>query len=234
MEAIYTFNCHILLLISQIVFFVLLMMVVLLTHYHEWVESETQHFYEDPLLEFLWTAIPGLILGSILVPSLNVLYFFEDPYIIPDITLKVVGHQWYWHYEINTTYKLNKSCIGKPLSIKFSSYMVPTSVLKTLPGSGFLRLLETNKRLLLPIVTTIRVLVSSVDVLHSWSVPSFGIKIDACPGRLNQVFLYVKRAGLFFGQCSEICGVNHGFMPLVVNGAKLQVFRNILEGQSST
>lgn len=109
--------------------------------------------------------------------------------------------------------------------------MVPTAVLKELPGSGFFRLLETNKRLLLPIMTMIRLLVSSVDVLHSWSVPSFGIKIDACPGRLNQVFLFIKRPGVFFGQCSEICGVNHGFMPIVVSstfGSKFDTMLRIL------
>ena len=168
MEAIYAFNCHILLIISQIVFFVLLMMVVLLTHYHEWVESETQHFYEDPLLEFLWTAIPGLILGSILVPSLNVLYFFEDPSFAPDITLKVVGHQWYWHYEISATSCSKNTCIqSRRLHVKFSAYMVPTSVLKTLPDYMFFKTIKPGQTFYLAAEKLIQVLMSSVDVLQA-------------------------------------------------------------------
>ena len=108
--------------------------------------------------------------------------------------------------------------------MKFSSYMIPTQVIKELTIKGYFQLLETDRKILLPTSAHIKISVTSVDVLHSWAVPSFGIKIDACPGRLNRVFLNLKRLGLFFGQCSEICGSNHGFMPIVALGMKYGSF----------
>ncbi len=126
----------------------------------------------------------------------------------PTITLKIIGLQWYWSYEYSD-YLIKEQ---KSLDISFDSYMVQNSDLT--PGA--LRLLEVDRRVMLPVDTHIRLLVSSSDVLHSWAIPSFGIKIDACPGRLSQGFLFVKREGVYYGQCSEICGINHGFMPIVV------------------
>ncbi len=104
------------------------------------------------------------------------------------------------------------------LSINFDSYMIPTEDLASLDeAGGRLRLLEVDNRVILPVETHIRVVITSADVLHCWAVPSLGVKLDACPGRLNQTSMYIKRVGRFFGQCSEICGVNHGFMPIVVD-----------------
>ena len=129
----------------------------------------------------------------------------------PELSLKILGHQWFWSYEISDF----NSCQKKAQNLKYVCYMM---VLDGLPKSkqGYFRLLETNKRVILPTNTHLRLLISAADVLHSWTIPSFGLKIDACPGRLNQVNLFIKRVGVFFGQCSEICGVNHGFMPIVV------------------
>ena len=129
----------------------------------------------------------------------------------PELSLKILGHQWFWSYEISEF----NSCQKKDQSLKYVCYMM---VLDGLPKNkqGYFRLLETNKRVILPTNTHLRLLVSAADVLHSWTVPSFGLKVDACPGRLNQLNLFIKRVGVFFGQCSEICGVNHGFMPIVV------------------
>lgn len=93
-------------------------------------------------------------------------------------------------------------------------------------GSGSFRLLETSKRVVLPIKLQVRALVSSADVLHSWAIPSLGVKVDACPGRLNQAGIFIKREGTYYGQCSEICGVNHGFMPIVVEGVSLHDYRD--------
>ena len=118
------------------------------------------------------------------------------------------GHQWYWSYEYSDYLTLTDK------HICFDSYMISTNDLI----SGSFRLLEVDNRVVLPINTHIRLLVTAADVLHSWAVPSFGIKIDACPGRLAQVSLFLKREGVYYGQCSEICGVNHGFMPIVVKG----------------
>jgi heme/copper-type cytochrome/quinol oxidase subunit 2 len=129
----------------------------------------------------------------------------------PELSLKILGHQWFWSYEILDF----NSCRKNQKSFKLVCYMM---VLDGLPKEkqGYFRLLETNRRLILPTNTHLRLLVSAADVLHSWTIPSFGLKVDACPGRLNQVNLFIKRAGLFYGQCSEICGINHGFMPIVL------------------
>jgi len=157
-------------------------------------------------LEVIWTIIPALILVVIAIPSFGLLYFLEE-FVEPHLLLKVEGHQWYWHYYVKGTSKyfnfINES---------FDSYMVPTESLKL----GQLRLLEVDKRILLPTNTHIQVVSTSVDVLHCWSVPSLGIKLDSCPGRLNESMIFIRREGIFYGQCSEICGMNHAFMPIVV------------------
>eukprot|EP01039_Chlorochromonas_danica_P010692 gene10692-11865_t len=139
----------------------------------------------------------------------------EDEIIDPVVTLKVVGHQWYWSYEYSDYATLEG---GETLN--FDSYMIPTSDLTV----GTFRLLEVDNRVVLPIKTHIRVLVTAADVLHSWAIPSFGVKIDATPGRLSQISLFIKRQGVYYGQCSEICGVNHGFMPIVVRGVSTARF----------
>ena len=138
-----------------------------------------------------------------------------DEIIDPALTLKIVGHQWYWSYEYSDYALLESSD-----SLNFDSYMISTKDLT----KGSFRLLEVDNRVVLPIQTHIRLLVTAADVLHSWAVPSFGIKIDACPGRLSQVSVFLKRIGVYYGQCSEICGVNHGFMPIVVQGVSVSKF----------
>jgi len=133
----------------------------------------------------------------------------------PKITLKIIGHQWYWTYEYSD-YIGNTD--DETLSI--DSYMVMEQDL----ALGELRLLEVDNRIILPIETSIRLLVTSSDVLHSFAVPSFGVKMDACPGRLNQVSLCIEREGIYYGQCSELCGINHAFMPIVVDACSLPRF----------
>jgi heme/copper-type cytochrome/quinol oxidase subunit 2 len=135
-----------------------------------------------------------------------------DELIDPTITLKAVGHQWYWSYEFS-----DYATLEGGESLNYDSYMIPEDDLT----GGNLRLLEVDNRVVLPVQTHIRVLITSADVLHSWAVPSFGVKVDACPGRLNQTSVFIKREGTYFGQCSEICGVNHGFMPIVVEAVSL-------------
>jgi len=160
----------------------------------------------NPYLEVIWTSIPACILMYISIPSFALLYAMDE-IITPLITLKVVGRQWYWHYEYSDYTR----------HIRFDSYMLEESDLKI----GQLRLLETDKKVILPIKTHIRLLITAADVLHSWAIPSFGIKLDACPGRLNQTAIFINRKGIFYGQCSEICGVNHGFMPITVAGVSV-------------
>ena len=163
---------------------------------------------EGQEIETIWTVIPAIILIFLALPSLRLLYLLDE---VGDcrLTVKSIGHQWYWSYEYSDF-----------LNIEFDSYMVPTNELER----GDFRLLEVDHRVVLPTQTDIRVLVTSADVIHSWTVPSLGVKADAVPGRLNQLSFYVKYPGVFYGQCSEICGANHSFMPIVVEAVPLKNF----------
>ena len=152
-------------------------------------------------IEVIWTITPSIILMVIAVPSFALLYSIDEV-IDPSVTLKAIGHQWYWSYEYGDYSNANQE------SINFDSYMISDDDLE----KGQIRLLEVDNRVILPVKTHIRALVTSADVLHSWAIPSLGVKMDACPGRLNQVSIFIKRKGTFFGQCSELCGVQHGFM----------------------
>nr|YP_009107071.1 cytochrome c oxidase subunit II [Oxytate striatipes]AIT96919.1 cytochrome c oxidase subunit II [Oxytate striatipes] len=148
-------------------------------------------------LESIWTVIPAVFLLFIAFPSLRLLYLMEESEDF-DMTLKVLGHQWYWSYEY--------SDLG--LSF-FDSYMLSNK-------ECIFRLLNVDNCLVIPFMTNVRMIVSSMDVIHSWTIPSLGVKVDAIPGRLNQLFMSFNRMGLFFGQCSEICGANHSFMPILM------------------
>nr|ANZ03432.1 cytochrome c oxidase subunit II [Viana regina] len=159
-------------------------------------------------LEGIWTLIPGIILVFLAFPSLHMLYLLDELY-SGDLTIKIVGHQWYWSYEYDD--------FG---SLDFDSYMLPVSEL----GVGDYRLLEVDNRMVIPINSSVRLLITSADVIHSWTVPMLGVKIDAVPGRLNQLSLFSKLHGVFYGQCSEICGANHSFMPIVVEVVSVEVF----------
>jgi len=174
-------------------------------------------FSHSSILEIVWTIIPALILIFIAVPSFTLLYSLDE-FSDPSITIKIVGHQWYWSYEYSDYFLQIEECTR----LNFDAYMINTNDL----GLGMFRLLEVDNRLLLPIKTNIRLLVTSSDVIHSWTIPSFGIKVDAIPGRLSQASLFIKREGLYYGQCSEICGINHGFMPIVVKGVNSRLFKS--------
>jgi len=165
---------------------------------------------EGQQIETIWTIVPAFILIFLALPSLRLLYLLDE---VGDchLTLKRIGHQWYWSYEYSDF-----------LNIEFDSYIVPTSDLE----SGDFRLLEVDHRVVLPVGTDIRVLVTSADVIHSWTVPSLGVKADAIPGRLNQLSFCIKYPGIFYGQCSEICGANHSFIPIVVEAVPLENFIN--------
>nr|YP_010490489.1 cytochrome c oxidase subunit II [Paralepas cf. quadrata]UWM12975.1 cytochrome c oxidase subunit II [Paralepas cf. quadrata] len=162
------------------------------------------------IIEIIWTLVPALLLIFIALPSLHLLYLLDE-YDNPSITIKSMGHQWYWSYEYSDFSDL-----------EFDSYMIPTNELSI----DQFRLLDVDNRMIIPINSYIRILVSSTDVIHSWTVPALSVKADAVPGRLNQLTFLVNRPGLFFGQCSEICGANHSFMPIVVEAVSMKSFLN--------
>jgi len=170
---------------------------------------------DGTLIEVIWTITPALILITIALPSFKLLYLMDE-ILDPTITIKAIGRQWYWEYEYS-------DYISPELS--FESYMIPTDNLE----EGQLRLLEVDNRLILPSDTSIRVIVTAADVLHAWAVPSLGVKMDCVPGRLNQTSIYVKRNGVYYGQCSELCGVQHGFMPIVLEVVNINDYINWLK-----
>nr|YP_010925400.1 cytochrome c oxidase subunit II [Figulus punctatus]WKD83637.1 cytochrome c oxidase subunit II [Figulus punctatus] len=163
---------------------------------------------EGQTIEVIWTILPAITLIFIALPSLRLLYLLDEVN-NPLISIKAIGHQWYWSYEY-TDFK----------NIEFDSYMIPSQDLKS---SGF-RLLDVDNRTAIPYNSQVRLMVTAADVLHSWTIPALSIKIDATPGRLNQVSFILNRTGLFFGQCSEICGANHSFMPIVVESISPSFF----------
>nr|YP_010234505.1 cytochrome c oxidase subunit II [Acanthodactylus guineensis]QTA72684.1 cytochrome c oxidase subunit II [Acanthodactylus guineensis] len=205
MEELLHFHDHALMivfLISALVLYIItLMLSTKLTHTNNMDAQE---------VEMVWTILPAIILILIALPSLRILYLMDEIN-NPHLTIKAIGHQWYWSYEY-TDYE----------NLLFDSYMIPTENL----NFGEFRLLEVDHRMIIPMESPIRILVSAEDVLHSWAIPSLGIKTDAVPGRLNQTTLITSFPGLFYGQCSEICGSNHSFMPIVVESAPLNFFES--------
>nr|AAT97382.1 cytochrome c oxidase subunit II [Micropsectra roseiventris] len=165
-------------------------------------------------IEVVWTILPAIVLLFIAFPSLRILYLLDEIN-NPSISLKTIGHQWYWSYEYSDF-----------SNIEFDSYMSSSN------NMDAFRLLDVDNRIVLPINNQIRILVTATDVLHSWTIPSLGVKIDANPGRLNQTNFFINRPGLFFGQCSEICGANHSFMPIVIESVPSNFFVKWIEKMS--
>jgi cytochrome c oxidase subunit 2 len=214
-ERVHGFHELLLVLITLITLFVLALLLYTLWRFsakRNPVPSRTTH---NTLLEMMWTVVPVVILVVIAVPSFKLLYF-EDVVPKADMTVKAIGKQWYWTYEYPDH--------GK---ISFDSLIVPDDQIK--PGQ--LRLLETDTSVVVPVDTTVRVVVTAEDVLHAWAMPAFGVKIDAVPGRLNETWFKATREGTYYGQCSELCGVNHGFMPIRVEVVSREKFNSWVAGQ---
>nr|WKU83775.1 cytochrome c oxidase subunit II [Aristosyrphus sp.] len=203
MEQLLFFHDHTLLILIMITIMVSYMMITLFFN-----KFNNRYLLHGQKIEMIWTILPTIILLFIALPSLRLLYLMDEIY-EPMLTLKSIGHQWYWSYEYSD---FN--------NIEFDSYMIPTNEL----NNNMFRLLEVDNRIILPMNSQIRILVTATDVIHSWTIPSLGVKIDGSPGRLNQTSFLMTRPGLFFGQCSEICGTNHSFMPIVVESIPLKNF----------
>jgi cytochrome c oxidase subunit 2 len=173
------------------------------------------------LIELVWTITPALVLVAIAFPSFKLLYLMDEV-TSPALTVKVVGSQWFWSSEYSDFLTADGD------AIEFDSYMVPESDLE----AGQLRLLDVDNRVVVPVDTHVRFIVTAADTLHDWAVPALGVKVDACPGRLNQVSALIQREGVFYGQCSELCGVYHGFMPIAVEAVPLERFVSWLDSQA--
>nr|YP_010703154.1 cytochrome c oxidase subunit II [Phylloscopus canariensis]WCO10576.1 cytochrome c oxidase subunit II [Phylloscopus canariensis]WCO10589.1 cytochrome c oxidase subunit II [Phylloscopus canariensis]WCO10602.1 cytochrome c oxidase subunit II [Phylloscopus canariensis]WCO10615.1 cytochrome c oxidase subunit II [Phylloscopus canariensis]WCO10628.1 cytochrome c oxidase subunit II [Phylloscopus canariensis] len=204
MEELMQFHDHTMMVALAICSLVLYLLTLMLT------EKLSSNTVDAQAIELVWTILPAIVLITLALPSLRILYMMDEIN-EPDLTLKAIGHQWYWTYEY-TDFK----------DLTFDSYMIPTADLPL----GHFRLLEVDHRVIVPTHSTVRVIVTADDVLHSWAVPSLGVKTDAIPGRLNQTSFLASRPGVYYGQCSEICGANHSFMPIVVESVPLANFEN--------
>nr|ABY55954.1 cytochrome oxidase subunit II [Pterostichus luctuosus] len=203
MEQLMFFHDHTLMILTMITMLVAYLMTTLF--FNKYIN---RYLLEGQTIEVIWTILPAITLVFIALPSLKLLYLLDEVS-NPSITLKSIGHQWYWSYEYSDFKK-----------IEFDSYMIPTNELE----NNMFRLLDVDNRIILPFNTQIRVLVTALDVIHSWTIPALGVKIDATPGRLNQTNFFMNRSGLFYGQCSEICGANHSFMPIVIESVPTNTF----------
>nr|YP_009351627.1 cytochrome c oxidase subunit II [Cephalotermes rectangularis]AQP30168.1 cytochrome c oxidase subunit 2 [Cephalotermes rectangularis] len=205
MEQLIFFHDHALMIMLMIITTVFYTMISIIQN-----KQTTRFILEGQMLETVWTIAPAIILVFIAIPSLRLLYLMDEIH-NPVMTLKAVGHQWYWSYEYSDFTKL-----------EFDSYMVQQEDLQ----DNTFRLLDTDNRIVLPMNSPVRLIVTAADVLHSWTVPSLGVKTDATPGRLNQISFSINRPGLLYGQCSEICGANHSFMPIVIESVSTNQFIN--------
>jgi len=208
MERIHEFHDMLLVIMAVIVLFVLAILAIVIFRFNAKrnpVPSKTTH---NTMLEVIWTAVPIAILVVIAIPSLRLLYYADKAQKY-DMTLKVVGHQWYWSY-------------GYPDhgEIEFDSILIPDEDLE----EGQPRLLAVDNPVVLPVNTTVQVLITSDDVIHNWAVPSLGLKKDATPGRVNETWVRINEEGTYYGMCSELCGVNHGFMPIHIEAVSQEEF----------
>nr|YP_007025101.1 cytochrome c oxidase subunit II [Gorpis annulatus]AEI53344.1 cytochrome c oxidase subunit II [Gorpis annulatus] len=203
MEQLTFFHDHTMMILIMITIMVMYFMLNMFNN-----KLINRYMLNGQTIELVWTILPALTLLFIALPSLRILYLMDEIN-NPLMTIKAIGHQWYWSYEYSD---FNK--------IEFDSYMKPSNMLE----NNEFRLLEVDNRIVLPINSQIRILVTASDVIHSWTIPALGVKIDATPGRLNQGSFTINRPTLMFGQCSEICGANHSFMPIVIEAVNMSHF----------
>lgn len=209
-EQIIFFHDHILIIL--IIITIIVSYIILRLFFNKYIN---RFLIERQIIELIWTILPAITLIFIALPSLRLLYLLDELN-NPLITLKSIGHQWYWSYEYSD---FN--------NIEFDSYITQFD------EKNNFRLLDVDNRIILPINNQIRILITATDVIHSWTIPSLGVKVDANPGRLNQTSFFINRPGIFFGQCSEICGANHSFIPIVIESVPIKNFINWINNYSS-
>lgn len=213
MESMHSFHFFLLVIIVAVVLLVLALLVVVMVKFNEKANPVPSRTTHHTMIEVVWTVVPVLILVAIAIPSFRLLFHQLD---LPqaDLTVKVTGHQWYWSYE----YPDNGA-------FSFDSLMVPEAELK--PGQP--RLLAVDNDVVVPVNKIVRIQVTAADVIHSFALPSFGVKIDALPGRLNESWFQATKEGIYYGQCSELCGRDHAFMPIAVRVVSEADFNTWLE-----
>ncbi len=219
MHEITGFHNMLLWIITGIASFVLILLVVVMIRFNNRANPEPAKFSHNTFIEMVWTIVPVVILLVIAVPSFRLLYYMD---VVPeaDMTIKATGYQWYWGYEYPDLFG----------DEEFIANMMPEEDLGTDPfGNPQPRLLATDFNMVVPVGKTVRMVVTGADVIHSWAVPSFGVKIDAVPGRLNETWFKAEKEGMYYGQCSELCGIKHAFMPIAVQVVSQEEFDKWVE-----
>lgn len=214
-EHLHNFHDLLMYIITGIVIFVLALLIFVVVRFNKKANPEPQQFSHNTLLEVVWTIVPVLILLVIVVPSFKLLYFLDRTE-EPEMTLKVTGYQWYWGYEYPDHEGIN-----------FLSYMIPAEDIDVSKGEK--RLLSTDTKVVLPVDTNIAIQVTAADVLHAFALPALGVKIDAVPGRLNETWVRITKPGVYYGQCSELCGKDHSFMPIEIHAVSKEEFKAWVE-----
>lgn len=221
MQSLEDMHSLLLYIIFGIAMVVLILLGYIFYRFNHLRNPKPSDFTHNTILEILWTLVPIIILVVIGIPSIRLLHKMETPQ-DAELTIKAVGHQWYWSYEYPDAKNDGKH-------FEFDSYMIEDKDLKP----GHLRLLDVDNPLVVPVDTVVRVLVTSVDVLHSFAVPSLGIKRDAVPGRINETWFSIKKPGMYYGQCSELCGTKHSFMPIAVKAVSRDEYQEWLKSKSA-
>jgi cytochrome c oxidase subunit 2 len=207
-EQLHELHNWLLVIITLITVFVLVLLLYVIFRFRESRNPTPSKTTHNTLVEVMWTVIPIIILVGIAIPSFRLLYF-ADHTEEAEMTVKIIGHQWYWSYE----YPDNGN-------FTFDALMIPDEEIQ----AGQLRQLETDTEVVLPIDTNVRLLMTADDVIHAWTIPAFAVKLDAVPGRVNETWTRVEREGVYYGQCSELCGVGHGYMPIKVRAVSKEEF----------
>lgn len=216
MEKMITFHNELLVIITAISLFVLVLLLICYFRFNERANPVPAKWSHNTLIEVIWTVVPVLILVLIAVPSYRLLYF-QDRVENADLTLKIIGNQWFWSYEYPDT------------EISFDAIPTPDDQIK--PGQH--RMLETDNHVILPIDSNVRLLMTANDVIHAWAIPAFGVKLDCVPGRTNETWVRPTKLGRFYGQCSELCGVDHSFMPIVVDVVSKEAYTTWIASKKS-
>lgn len=219
MEQIQDFHNLLLVIITAIMILVLGLLLYVVFRYHEKRNPNPSKTTHNTLIEVIWTAVPVIILVVIAIPSFKLLYY-EDQVVDAEMTVKAIGRQWYWSYEY-----------PDHGGFAFDSFMIPDEEID--PSEGELRQLSVDTPVVLPVDTNVRILTTSSDVLHSFAMPSMGVKIDAVPGQLNETWVRVEEEGTYYGQCSELCGVGHNAMPIEIRAVSQQEFQSWIETQQA-
>ena len=214
MELISAFHTELFWICTVISVFVLVLLLIVVVRFNEKANPVPAKWSHNTLIEVIWTAVPVLVLVAIAIPSYKLLYF-QDRIENADMTLKIIGNQWFWSYEYPES------------DVSFDALAIPDDQIK--PGQH--RMLETDNHVVVPQDTNIRLLFTANDVIHAWTIPAFGVKLDNVPGRVNETWMRVTKPGRYYGQCSELCGVDHSFMPIVVDVVSKEAYATWLDSK---